>query len=243
MYYQTNYTYALPTVEPSNQKQELESTRQCRCHKPHSLRTSLWTTQTAQLALPSCPASGAASHRQRQLLPVHSPSVQGASSSPVFLPLHREQHAQMPVAYLCTQAAHKHTDMQASSTSNEAVLGLQHSVLIPLTATAASKTQGLLISLALTDLQKCKFAFPNCSPNSKHVSSHKPRYEQGHSFRPLKFPLLPNKSYISEVSPLQPNLHLYLPAPLVPGYSLPQEVLMHSIFSPSAVKQMLRSWQ
>lgn len=84
MYNQANYTYTLPTVEPSNQKQESESTRQCRCHKPHSLRSSLWPTRTGQLALPSCPASGAASPRQRQFFPVHSPSVQGVSSSTVF---------------------------------------------------------------------------------------------------------------------------------------------------------------
>lgn len=63
--------------------------------------------------------------------------------------------------------------------------------------------------------------FPNSSPNSKHVSSHKPEYEQRHNFRPLKFPLLPNKSCTRAVSPLQPNLHLCLPAPLVPGCSLP----------------------
>lgn len=216
MYYQTNYTYSLPTREPSNQKQESESTRQCRCHKPHSLRTSLWPTRTA---LPSCPASGAASPRQRQLFPVHSLSVQGVSSSPVF-PRAQRAACTDASACLCTEAAHKHTDMQASSTSNEAVLGLQHSALSHTPDRYCSqKNTGPSqqpCSHRSTEMETC---FPNSSPNSKHVSSHKPGYEQGHSFKPLKFPLLPNKSYTCAVSPLQPNLHLCLPAPLVPGCS------------------------
>lgn len=144
-----------------------------------------------------------------------------SAPAPCF-PLHREQHAQMPVVYLCPAAAHKHTDMQASSTSSEAVLGLQHTALSHTPDSYCSqKTTGPSqqpCSHRSTEMETC---FPNCSPNSKHVSSHKPGYEQGHSFRPLKFPLLPNKSCICVVSPLQPNLHLCLPAPLVPGYSLP----------------------
>lgn len=127
----------------------------------------------------------------------------------------------MPVAYLCTEAAHKHADMQASSTSSEAVLGLQHSALSHTPDSYCSqKTTGPSqqpCSQRSTEVETC---FPNSSPNSQHVSSHKPEYEQGHSFRPLTFPLLPNKSYTCAVSPLQ-NLHLCLPAPLVPGCSLP----------------------
>lgn len=64
----------------------------------------------------------------RQLFPVHSPSVQGVSSSSVFS-LAQRAACTDAVAYPCTEAAHVHTDMQASSTSNEAVLGLQHSAL------------------------------------------------------------------------------------------------------------------
>lgn len=128
----------------------------------------------------------------------------------------------MPVAYLCTAAAHKHTDMQASSTSNEAVLGLQHSALSRTPDSYCSQENTgpsqQPCSHRSTEMETC---FTNCSPNSKHVSSHKPGYEQGHRFRPIKFPLLPNKSYICVVSPLQPNLHLCLPAPLVPAHSLP----------------------
>lgn len=116
----------------------------------------------------------------------------------------------------CTEAAHKHTDMQASSTSNEAVLGLQHSALSHTPDRYCSqKNTGPSqqpCSHRSTEMETC---FPNSSPNSKHVSSHKPGYEQGHSFKPLKFPLLPNKSYTCAVSPL----HLCLPAPLVPGCS------------------------
>lgn len=128
----------------------------------------------------------------------------------------------MPVAYLCTEAAHRHTDMQASSTSSEAVLGLQHSALSRTPDSYCSQKHTgpsqQPCSHRSTEMETC---FPNYIPNSKHVSSHKPEYEQGLHFRPLKFPLLPNKSCTCAVSPLQPNLHLCLPAPLVPGCSLP----------------------
>lgn len=210
--------------------------KQCRCHKPHSLRSSLWPTRTAQLALPSCPVSGAASPRQRQFFPVHSPSVQGVSSSTVF-PL--AQRAACTDA-CCVPVQRQHTNTQTCKPAAPAVrqcygCSTQLCLIFP-TATAAEKPQGPLSSLALTGLQKWKLVFL-IPANSQHVSSHKPGYEQGHSFRPLTFPLLPNKSYICAVSLLQ-NLHLCLPAPL--AVACPQEVLMYNIFSPSTVKQMLK---
>lgn len=127
----------------------------------------------------------------------------------------------MPVVYLCTEAAHKHTDMQTSSTSNEAELGLQNLALShsPNSYCSQKNTRPSQqpSSCRSTEVETC---FPNSSPNSKHVSSHKPGYEQGIVSGPSTSLCCQTKAITCVVSPLQPNLHLCLPVPLVPGCSL-----------------------
>lgn len=51
MYYQANQNYTPPTVEPSTQKQELESTSQCRCQKPR-LKTLMLATKESFASSP-----------------------------------------------------------------------------------------------------------------------------------------------------------------------------------------------
>lgn len=239
MYSQTNYTYTMPTGEPSNQKQESESTRQCRCHKPHSLRTSLWPTRTA---LPSCPASGAANPRQRQLYSVHSASVQRVSSSPV-LPRARRAACTDAIACLCTEAAHKHTDMQASSTSNEAVLGLQHSAASHSWQVLQPKPHRAFSAALLSQIYR----------NGNLFSYFQPKFQA--RFQPqtcvwtrswFQAPQIPSaakqKLYMCGVlsAAKPPSL-----SPSSTGCSLPTRSAdaQHLQPFPSTVKQMLDSWQ
>lgn len=119
MYYPADQSYTLPTVEPSTQKHELESTGQCRCQKPQDsyggYQGTLSQLSQAQLQMPV----GLSGPRPRQFFLVHSPTTERVRICHNVFSHSAENSVQRFLSPYQYKRQHRETqrDMQAGSIS------------------------------------------------------------------------------------------------------------------------------